>query len=302
LAESFALVSKDWSAGRSPRFFLAFEKTSAIQRTNDNTLSLMKNRAIALGAALLCLSLIPAFAQMGGRGGGMGGGPQSPQFGGSMAKLFGKNTAFTATVEIQMKIAAMEQGMTMPGKISVDTGKSRFEMDMSEAKGAGIPPEATAQMKAMGMDKMTIISRPDQKANYMVYPGLKAYAVMANQDPDAAKLEADFKLETTEAGKETVDGHACVKSKAVVTDDTGKKHEYTVWNATDLKNFPIKIESTEQGNNVTMSFKDVKFAKPEAAQFDPPADFKKYDNMMAMMQEEVMKRMGGGMGGPPPAR
>ena len=45
-----------------------------------------------------------------------------------------------------------------------------------------------------------------------------------------------------------------------------------------------------------MLFKDVKLDRPDAAQFDPPAGFKKYDNTMALMQQEMMKRMGGGSG------
>ena len=72
-------------------------------------------------------------------------------------------------------------------------------------------------------------------------------------DTDTA-APGDFKVEMTEIGKETVDGHPCVKNKVVVTDKENKKHESTVWNATDLKNFPIKIQTQEQGGNATMLF------------------------------------------------
>jgi hypothetical protein len=48
-----------------------------------------------------------------------------------------------------------------------------------------------------------------------------------------------------------------------------------------------------------MLFKNVSLAKPAASLFDPPADFKKYDSVQQMMQQEMMKRMGGGMGMPP---
>ena len=259
----------------------------------------MKTLSRALVAAMASLILVPAYAQFGG--GGMGG-PPSPQFGGRMAKLFGKNSAFTALLEMQAKDTAKNQTMTMPGRFSFDEGKSRFEMDMSQAKGNAIPRDAAAQMKAMGMDTMVMIARPDKKANYLIYPGLKAYAEMPNQDPDTAKLESDFKVETTELGKETVEGHPCVKNKAVVTDDKGKKSAFTVWNATDLKDFPIKLETTEQANKITLLFKEVKLSKPAAGLFDPPSDMKRYENVMALMQEEMMKRMGGGMGAPPKTR
>ena len=132
----------------------------------------------------------------------------------------------------------------------------------------------------------------------MIYLGLQAYTEMPIQDPDAVKPESDFKTDVTDLGKETVDGRACVKNKIIVTDKEWKKHEATVWNVTDLKKFPVKIETTEQGQAVTMLFKDVKLSKPEANLFDPPSDLKYY-SMMSLMQQEMMKRMGGGMGMPP---
>ena len=65
-------------------------------------------------------------------------------------------------------------------------------------------------------------------------------------------------METTELGKDTVDGHPCVKNKVIVTDNEGSKHESTVWNATDLKNFPVKIETDRTGRQtMTMLFKNV---------------------------------------------
>jgi hypothetical protein len=256
----------------------------------------MKIRITALATTLACLSLFTAHAQMGGGGGGMGG-PRGPQFGGSMAKLFGDNSAFSATLEVQVQ--AKDQPMTMPGKIAFADGKTRFEMNMTETKGGQMRPQDAAQMKAMGMGQIVSISIPGKKLNYKIFPDMQAYVESPIQNPDVTKPESDFKVETTELGKETVDGHPCVKNKAVVTDKEGQKHESIIWNATDLNKFPIKIESTEQGQKTIMLFKDVKLAKPAASLFEPPSDFKKYDSDMGLMQQEMMKRMGGGMGMPP---
>jgi hypothetical protein len=66
-----------------------------------------------------------------------------------------------------------------------------------------------------------------------------------------------------------------------------------------LKNFPVKIEQKESGMDMTSIYKDIKFAKPVASLFDPPTGYTKYDNMMSMMQQEMMKRIGGGV---PPGR
>jgi len=153
-------------------------------------------------------------------------------------------------------------------------------------------------MKGMGMDRMVMISRPDKKVTYTVYPGLQAYVEMPLRDSDAAEAQSDFKVETAELGKETVDGHPCVKNRAVVTDKEGRKHESLVWNATDLKNFPIRIEQTEQDTTMTMLFKEIELSEPDVSLFDPPTDFKHYESMPALMQQEMMKRMGGGAGFP----
>jgi hypothetical protein len=248
----------------------------------------MKKHLPILITTIICLGIAPAFAQFGGM-------PSGPKFDGAMAKLFGDNTAFTSTLEFQIKPASGDT-VTMPGKISFDTGKTRFEMNLSEAQGLPLPPGAAAQMKTMGLDQMVAISRPDKSLTYLVYPGLSSYL----QTPmPATSATNDFKVETTELGKETVDGHPCVENKVIVTDDKGITNESTVWNATDLKSFPVKIVHVEKGNEVTMSFKDVSFAKPDASAFETPTGYTSYDNMQTMMQTEMMKKMGGGMGLPP---
>jgi hypothetical protein len=242
---------------------------------------------------VLCLVAVSGRAQFGP--GGMGGGAgKGLNLSGSTAKLFGENKAFTATMELQ---ANSPQGpVTVPGKVYYLEGKARFEMDLAETKSPALPPGAAAQMKTMGMDKMIVISRPEKKISYMIYPGLQAYVEMPVQDSDVDKPDSDFKIEQTELAKEKLDGHDCVKNKTVVTDKDGTKHESTVWNATDLNKFPIKIEQTEDGNLSSMAFRDVKLSKPEAKQFDTPTDCKKYENIMAVMQE-VMKRATAGAPG-----
>jgi hypothetical protein len=89
-----------------------------------------------------------------------------------------------------------------------------------------------------------------------------------------------------------------VKNKVTVTDDKGNSYESTVWNATDMKNFPVKIEQSAGGGTVTMNFKDIKLEKPSADKFDAPAGATKYDSMSAMMQQEMMKRAAQGRGQP----
>ena len=235
------------------------------------------------------LGLVPAFAQPGLPGGRVG-----PHLGAAMDKLFGANQAFSGTMEIQTP-GPSGSDMIMSGKLSYDAGKSRLEISMSQVQGGGMPPALLQQIKAMDMDAVITISRPDLKLAYVVYPGLNSYAQMASEDAAASTNLDDYKMETTELGKESVDGHDCVKNKVTVTDKEGAQHESTVWNATDLKNFPMKIQTTEQSQSVTMRFKNVTFDKPAASLFEIPAGFTKYDSVATMLQTEMMKKMGGGL-------
>ena len=161
-----------------------------------------------------------------------------------------------------------------------------------------LPPEAGMQMKSMGLDQMVTLARPDKNAAYLIYPGLESYVTTPLPTAKAGTND-NFKVEVTELGKDTVDGHPCLKNKIVVTDDKGVAHDSTVWNATDLKKFPVKIVHTEQGAEITMLFKNVSLTKPAAAMFDLPAGYTSYNSMQTMMQTEMMKKMGGGMGMPP---
>lgn len=254
----------------------------------------MKTKLQLLLTAVLGLTMISAEAQPRQRGGGDGmGGPKADLFSGGLKKILGDNKTFSAKMEIE-STGPGGAPMKVPGKIAYNDGKSRMEMDMTKG---GLPEEMLTQIKAMGMDNMVIISRPDKKVAYMIYPGLKAYAEIPLPETETAEQVSKYKVDTKELGKESVEGQACAKNKVTVTDDKEKKTEFTIWQATDLKKFPVKIISTEDGQASTMTFKEVKLTKPEDSQFDAPKDYKKYDSFMALMMEQ-MKGMGG-PGGPP---
>ena len=205
-----------------------------------------------------------------------------------MAKLFGDHQSFSATLAFQTEGGSSSKSMTMDGAIAYLNGMTRFEMDMTKIQGANIKPQAMAQMKRMGMDKIAVVSIPEKKIMRMMYPSMNAYVESALPDASTSGAsEKDYKVSVTEVGSETIDGHDCVKNKVVVTEPSGTSHESTVWNAKDMDKFPLKIEMSDNGKQMSMMFKDVKLDKPDAALFDPPADAKKYDSMMDMMMSRA---------------
>jgi len=206
-----------------------------------------------------------------------------------LTKLFGDNNAFTA--DVVMTETVRDQSTTMPGKIARNAGELRTEINPGDAKSPRMKPENIAHLKTMGLGTTVQIFRADKKLSYFLYPNLSAYVATPLQNADA-KPASDFKVNITELGKETVGGHPCVKNKVVVTDHEGATYESTVWNATDLKKFPIKIEIPKQDQTITLALSNIKTGKPDAALFELPANYKKYDNKQAIVFEQMKKQMG----------
>ena len=253
----------------------------------------MKNPITLATSLLLLIGSTQLHAQFGGSG-GLGGSSAGPQLNPRMLKLFGEHKAFSADIKFQVVQSGQAEPMTLPGKMAVQDKKSRFEMNLLEAQGGGIPANAAAQLKQFGMDSMVIISLPEKKVSCILYPGLKSYVELPMDDEDTAKTDEDFTLEITEAGKETVNGQECIKNKVLINEKDGTTHEATTWNATELEKFPIKIETTEEGNQISLLFSEVKLTKPAASAFEAPSGYTKYDDMMSMMQGAMLKNMGGG--------
>jgi hypothetical protein len=220
----------------------------------------------------------------------MGRGPRDP--GEQLAKLFGRNKAFSADATVSIKDPSGKEMPAMEFSYAMLDGKVRTDMDMAKIHGSGMTPQAITQMRSMGMDRIVHVFLPEKKVAYMIYPGMKAYCQMDTSKLTAQKEGKEPKIEKTELGKETVEGHPCVKSKVVITQDDGKKFESLQWQATDLKDFPVKSEMTsEDGTVVTTLFKNINQSKPDASLFDPPVDFKRYDTIQELMMSNMQHMM-----------
>ncbi|HEV2319804.1 MAG TPA: hypothetical protein VGV18_08650 [Verrucomicrobiae bacterium] len=234
-----------------------------------------------------------AFAQMVGPAPGGGG-----DFDNGLEKLFGGNPVFSATMFTS--ISGPSGPMTVKSKYVFDHENSWTEMNMADVQSSNLPPqalEAAAQMKSIGMDEVVSITTSDKKNAYMIYPHIHSYVAIAIPPQGQA---GEFKLQRTKVGEETVDGHPCIKNDVLITNAV-QSNDFTVWNATDLNNFPLKIAMTEQGMPVTITFENVSFNKPAPGLFAPPVHFTKYGSIGDLMQSAEMNHPGGMPGTPSPS-
>jgi len=217
----------------------------------------------------------------------MPGGQPPPDPCAALAKFFSRDAEFTALAKVIIVGKKARDNQTMVMRFAVSGRKMRNEMDMT--KMGNIPARDVAGMKQMGMDQMVILALPEKPATYMVFPNLKSYCDM----PASGKGNPEGKLEKTALGADTVEKHACTKSKLTFTDKDGKTAEAIVWEATDLKNFPIQYQTVENEQTTTTTFSDIKMDKPDSSLFVLPENYKKYGNMQEMMMGNMQRLMQG---------
>ena len=213
-----------------------------------------------------------------------------------LEKIFGKNTAFTATAHMTVTGAAEQHLQGMEFQYAVLDGKFRSEMDMTKIQASGIPPQAMETMKQMGMDRSVHITLPQQRKMYTLYPSMKAYVEMSTSETTSETEHKEPKFEETKLGSETIDGHPCTKSKLTVTEENGKQTEAVLWRAADLKDFPIQAQMTPNENTTNIiKFTNINLSKPSASLFEPPSDYKRYTSMQEFMMDNMQRMPPGGM-------
>jgi hypothetical protein len=183
-------------------------------------------------------------------------------------RLFADHPAFTARVETQVLDAAQKETVRMPLDWATRDGNVRLEVNLEQMVSQDTPAGAIASLKQAGMSRVISLVRPDKKITYVLYPGVQTYQSFPQAPAEAEMVAKGLKVEKTALGKETVDGHACVKNKVIVRGYKGPVLEVISWNATDLKDFPIQVEMKEKQSTVRMRYTQVRFERPDAKQFE----------------------------------
>jgi len=217
-------------------------------------------------------------------------GPGSPGVSASLIRLFGTNFAFTAQVEFQLLGRDNQERIGTPMTFLRLGNKIRVEVDMNRMRNREYP-DALAQVKPLGMDQIVSVIRPDQQATWVNFPKLRSVVKLPMPPGEVEAFVKPGKLERTALGPEKLEGHPCVKYRVVATDARGKRHEATVWNATDLRDFPVCVATKEDEGTVVMRFRQVQFLTPDAAKFEPPAGYTQCADMQALMAGPVVQYM-----------
>jgi len=108
-----------------------------------------------------------------------------------------------------------------------------------------------------------------QHAAYMVMNGMCMQTATQTQSNPFAQA-SDASIDRSPAGADTLDGHPCKVENLTITPHDGKPMKMKVWEAQDLKSFPIKVEMQTDKGTVTVLYKDLSFDAPPASLFTHP--------------------------------
>lgn len=208
----------------------------------------------------------------------------------ALTKLFGSITAFSAKGEMRVTDTAQNEVADWPMDFALLDKKIRVAIDLTQTRNPNMNPRMAATLKQMGMAQVTSIIRPDKKQVYVIYPDQRVMLIIPLAKEDSEGSDKAPKISKTALGKETIDGHPCVKNRVVVSDSNGQSLEATTWDASDLKDLPIQIQTQEKDSISVVRFTQVQFAPPAAGLFEPPNDFTRYDNAEDL-KLGVMKKM-----------
>lgn len=212
----------------------------------------------------------------------------------ALPRLFGDTKAFSARADMRAVDKAGKETVSMSMGFAMLDRRIRMEIDISQIKSSQLLPGAAAAMKQIGMDRTVAVMSPQKKMMVVMYPAIRSYLEFPLSD-QMTLPDKDVKLQKTRLGNETIDGHSCVKYQVVITDPAGQKNEGIVWNATDLKEFPVQMQmqDRESGGSMTTRFREIKLAAPASREFEVPSGFKKYSDPMQLMQAATAQAAGG---------
>ena len=235
-----------------------------------------------LTVAICCGALFNAMAQMPG-----GASPAGTSAG--FAKLFNDFGGFSARAEIQELDNTQHETAFVPMDFTLLDNKIRFGIELTQVRSQSVSEKEVAQVKQMGMSHIITILRPDLQLIHVIYPDQKCVCSIAMSKEDAETAMKPSKTQRTPIGNETIDGHACVKNKVVVSNDQGQMLDAITWEATDLKNFPIQIQTKDNGKVTVVRYKQIRLEKPAASQFEPPKEYAQFKDMMELMKSLMKK-------------
>ncbi|MGH9326626.1 MAG: DUF4412 domain-containing protein [Terriglobia bacterium] len=128
-----------------------------------------------------------------------------------------------------------------------------------------------SELSQMGTQAYSLSLLSEHIGYFVMRPGMCIETHQSNPNhPNPFGMTG--KVQRTELGTDTVDGHPTKIEQITIESGTGKTVSMKTWTATDLHGFPLRIEMPMAQGTARMEFKDVSLSSPPASLFDPPSN------------------------------
>lgn len=216
---------------------------------------------------------------------------QAPFLAAAFSEFFTDSRDYSA--QAHLILPGRERSDSIPIGLAVSEGRMRWQLNLDRVRSAYLSPERIAMMKAMQMDSVIVWLKPDEDLT-LALPRLKAWAKSPVPKPQGIQDEALDKvggMKKTAVGKETIDGHPCVKYMLTIPEENNPDQVALTWEATDLENLPIKVLVKTDRQVHGFQLRNVRLGKVDDRFFQPPADYSKRESVGALLQEGLLRGM-----------
>jgi hypothetical protein len=201
-----------------------------------------------------------------------------------LVKTLEKTPAFSAKVEINVSGKADPSPSAATGTIESQGGNLRWEAKLGDIRSAQLSQNARSVVRQINGEQFLVLTRSDQKANYLVLTGAQAYL---EQPLPPMRLSSA----NSQAATERIDGRICSRERLRAVQSGGTTNEVVVWRAKDLKNLPVQIQFTDSGETVLVRFRDISVRAISTLRFQVPAGLAKYSSVEDLVQSVVVERV-----------
>lgn len=177
----------------------------------------------------------------------------------------------TNTPSFSARIAVSEYGRSKLGQVLGNGNHLIFAQDL---------PKGSA--KRHRYEQSSFIWNVSEGKGYVLNDPLQGYA------PVSAPSMTTGPVESANSGiSEDIDGHHCRRVSKTIALNDGTTATYTVWEATDLKGFPVRIKS---GNGqLVIEFSKIRLEEIPLSLFSVQDGFQKF-NSPEIMTSELLER------------
>ncbi len=192
---------------------------------------------------------------------------------------------FTAQADLRLLGVGAQEVMRSQMEFAYREGMARMDINLAQVRSDKLTPQSIAALRQLGMEQSSACLLPKQNILRTMYPALRAYCDIPMPPRDAAVLNAKLKAAVEPDGTEKILGLSCQRQRVTLTPEKGEPIRLRVWRADALNAMPIQCEMPEGRFTARMLLSTVQWTPPDAAAFAPPATYKKFPSLQAVLKE-----------------